>query len=455
MSLSTLHLTSWLTNMFLIRQYYDNIQYRYQNDEKFWRQCQYLFFALRYVSIGGVIFVSFFLYFTSCVYVPSAIRPFLLPCWFVYGEKESTTMLSIPLDISVVKERSIDLSHLRNRAWESPPGYSVPLPLMDLNESIFSSRLMAQTWVLEVATTVQSFPSKLATVIILTKDSLEMFLNWLIFVQNTYIGDSILINNLLVVSLDTQASKFLKRYEIGHVQLEPDKIPLLNQSYGYSESPFSHKMQTCKFLIAWLLNYIGYSALLIDLDAIILQDISYIANTYPEYDLVTGRDFLPAKLAETWGYTVSSGFILIKATQPVEMLWRTLHLTNNHAFNQHSNLNYALEQMGVSWHENIKDGDLFGRGITVKEKISVLLLPETIVCRRCDRPGNEVRVFYNSDPVGKEEKVKSMQEYGHWKLRIDWRDCLKNMKVLALSRLLDVLPHLSVDRYQGACTVYE
>ena len=226
--------------MFSLRQYYDNLQYRYQNDEKFWRYCQYVFFALRYVSVGGVISVSLFLYFTSCAHVPSAIRPFLLPCWFVgNGDKESPT-LSIPLEKSVVKERSIELTHLRNRAWESSPGYSIPLPLTDLNESLLSSRLMTQTWVLEVATTVQSFPSKLATVVVLTSDSLEMFLNWLIFVQNTHNGNSILTDNLLVVSLDTQSNDFLKRYEIGHVQLEPDKIPLLNQSYGFSESPLSH-----------------------------------------------------------------------------------------------------------------------------------------------------------------------------------------------------------------------
>ena len=429
-------------------------------------QCQYLFFALRYISIGGVVIVFLFLYFTSCAYAPAAIRPFLLPCWFVsYGDKELLSKLSVPLDKSVVKdvplgksvvkERSIELTHLRNQAWEGSLSYSIPLPLTDLNESLLSSRLMGQTWVLEVATTVQSFPSKLATVIILTRDSLEMFLNWLIFAQNSANGHSILIDNLLVVSLDTQSSEFLKRYEIGYVQLEPDKIHFLNESYGFSESPFSHKMQTCKFLVGWLLNYIGYSALLIDLDAIILQDISYIADTYTEYDLVTGRDFLPAKLAEKWGYTMSSGFILIKATPPIEMLWRTLHLTNNHAFNQQSNLNFALDQMGVSWHENIKDGDSFGRGITVREKISLLLLPETILCRRCDHPGNELKVFHISEPTEMEEKIKFVQEHGHWKLRIDWRDCLKSMKVRALSRLLDLLPHLNVDRYQGSCTAYE
>ena len=445
--------------MFPIRQFYSNLQYRYQNDEKFWRQCQIFFFILRYVTFGGVILVSMFLYFTSCAYAPSAIRPFLLPCWFVnYKQNEVATQKHLESDASVVQERSIDLRHLRNKVWESFPAYSIPLPIGDLNESLVSDRLVNQEWVLEVATTVQSFPSKLATTIVLSKDLTEMFLNWLIFVQNSQKvtgGNSILISNLLVVSLDTEVSKFLKRYEIGYVEMRPEMIPMLNSS-ELSESPYSHKIQTCKFLVAWLLNYLGYSALLIELDAIILQDISFITNAYPDYDLIAGRDTLPLDLAEKWGDTVSSGFILIKSSRQVEMLWRTLHLMDSHTFDQHSNLNYALEEMGVTWHESINDQVSFGRGVTLKEKISILLLPETIVCRRCDSENLQpVKVFHVNEPLVLKERIKSMQEYGHWKLRIDWRECLGNVKVLSVSRLVDLLPYLSVDQHRGPCNNYD
>ena len=442
--------------MLAVRKFFSNLQNRYQNDDQFWRQCQILFFTLRYVSLGGVILVSLFLYFTSCAYTPSAIRPFLLPCWFV-SYKQNVVPLQKHLE-SVVQERSIDLRHLRNKAWESFPAYSIPLQLGDLNESLVSDRLVNQEWVLEVATTVQSFPSKIATIVVLSKDLIEMFLNWLIFIQNDHKasgGNSILLYNLLVVSLDTEVSKFLKRYEIGFVEMRPELFPLLN-STEFSESPFPHKLQTCKFLVAWLLNYLGYSALLVELDAIILQDINFITTAYPEYDVIAGRDTVPVDLAEKWGDTVSSGFILIKSSRQVEMLWRTLHLMDTNTFEQHSNLNYALDQMGVSWHESISSQTSFGRGVTLKEKISILLLPETVVCRRCNSDVLEtVKVFHINEPIGLKDKIKSMQEYGHWKLRIDWKECIGNIKVLAVSRLIDVLPYLSVDQHRGPCNIYD
>ena len=125
------------------------------------------------------------------------------------------------------------------------------------------------------------------------------------------------------------------------------------------------------------------------------------------------------------------------------MLWRTLHLMDSHTFDQ-PNLNYALEEMGVTWHESINDQISFGRGVTLKEKISILLLPETIVCRRCDSE--------NLQPVKVlKERFKSKQEYGHWKLRIDCRECLGNVKVLSVSRLVDLLPYLSVDQHRVPC----
>ncbi|KAI6660383.1 General transcription factor 3C polypeptide 1-like [Oopsacas minuta] len=422
--------------MVSIQQYYNNILYRYQNEDKFWRQCQILFHSLRYVTIGGVVFISLFLYFTSCVYAPAALRPFLLPCWFVsYKDNEAMVSANVPVDKSLT-ERSIDLIHLRNKAWESSPGYSIPLPLGELEES---TRIMEQEWVLQVTTTVQSFPTKLATVIVLTNDLIEMFLNWLIFVEDSYNEASVLIDNLLVVSLDIEASNFLERYRTGHVQIIPDNIPLLNHSYGFSQSPLRHKIQTCKFMVAWLLNYLGYSALLIDLDAIILQDIYYMTNTYSEYDVIAGRDVLPVKLAEKWGDTVSTGFIFIKPTQQVEMLWHTLHLANSHAYNQQYNLNYAFDQLEISWHASINSKTSFGRGITMKGRIAILLLPETIVCRRCNFLDKdmlqEVKVFHINEPVELKDKIKFMQEFGHWKLRIDWRDCLGYVEFLRHNRL--------------------
>ena len=445
--------------MLSIRHFYSYLQNRYQNDEKFWRQCQILFFVLRYVTLGGVVLISAFLYFTSCAYTPSAIRPLLLPCWFVNYEQNDVTFRK-HLDF-VVHERSIDLRHLRNKAWESSPAYSIPIPLRDMNESFITDRLVNQEWVLEVATTVQLFPSKIATVVVLSNDLIEMFLNWLIFIQNSrnkFGGNSILLNNLLVLSLDAEVSKFLKRYEIGYVEMSPELVPLLNSS-ELAESPIAHQIQTCQFLVAWFLNYLGYSALLVELDAIVLQDIDFITTAYPEYDVIAGRDALPMELAEKWGDTVSSGFMLIKSSSHVEMLWRTLHLMDTYSFEQHSNLNYALERMGVSWHESINSQSSFGRGVTLREKLSILLLPETIVCRRCDTRDKAIlqtiKVVHVTEAIGLKERIKSMQEFGRWKLRIDWRECIGNTKGLAVSRLVDVLPYLSVDNHRGPCNIYD
>ena len=448
-----------IIQMHSVKQYYDQLQYRYQHDEKFWRQCQTFFIVSRYVTFGGVIAISLFLYFTSCAYAPSVIRPLLLPCWFVsYKQNEAIRDNSEQslVQESNIQERSIDLTHLRNKVWDGSLAYTIPFPIPDPNGALVSQQLMEQEWVLEVATTVQSFPSKLATVVVLTGEVLEMFLNWFIFVHKSATDRrSVLVDNLLVVSLDPECSRLLERYSIGHVELEPDLISFMNQSSEFAKTSDVNKVHTCKFLVAWLLNYIGYSALLVDLDAIILQDIDHITQSYPEYDVIAGRDRRPQLLAEKWGETMSSGFLFIKASRQIEMLWRTIHLANYNTLNQHNNLNYALYTMGVSWNEDIHSKSSLARGVTLQEKISILLLPETVVCRRCDKDSLEMKtleVYHVYEPTGLKDKVRSMQEIGHWKLRIDWRDCLED---LSHTKLMHALPNLSVDQQRGPCNSYE
>ncbi|WP_411023354.1 hypothetical protein, partial [Salmonella sp. s51228] len=89
-------------------------------------------------------------------------------------------------------------------------------------------------------------------------------------------------------------------------------------------------------LVAWFLNLISYTCLIIDIDVLIFSDISSFTQEYSNHDIIAGRDSLPTELAQAWGSTLCTEFIFIKPSEHIEEFWHTFQHMKSKKFDLQS-----------------------------------------------------------------------------------------------------------------------
>lgn len=173
------------------------------------------------------------------------------------------------------------------------------------------NRQMAEmTWISELAKIMSKTSEKTVFAITVNQGYKDSFLNWLI---TAVFKGGVSLDRILVISLDQDIQIFLQQHKISCIYV-PTKSLFSSLKSHYWINEYGLVMFT-RISVVRLLNHWGYSVVIIDTDALVLQDPQSLFDKYPASSIIASGGTQPRSLYSVWNITICNGFILVRSNQ--------------------------------------------------------------------------------------------------------------------------------------------
>ena len=152
---------------------------------------------------------------------------------------------------------------------------------------------------------------KQLTFVTASLDYLPILINWLIYTQLNALP---LMDNLLVVCLDQDCHEILSRKGILSQFVQVNDIIYSIKDMDLQKI-FSSRVIT-RLTVLRLLNYWGYDVLVIDVDALLINNIQPIFDHFSDSDIIMSTAVgkcIPEAARNAWGFCLCIGFVLIRS----------------------------------------------------------------------------------------------------------------------------------------------
>ena len=169
------------------------------------------------------------------------------------------------------------------------------------------SEVLEQPWARDLYVFLKSMDSKLVTLVSANFEYTQQLLNWFI---NACVRTKMPCKNVLVLAFDQRLHAYLQNKRISsiHVNRSMFIIPTVTM-----EAPSSY-IYLIRFAVMRVINYWGFHVLSVDLDAIILKNLSKLFDKYGDEDIVGSVGHYPFDMNKKWGVTLCMGAVLFRAT---------------------------------------------------------------------------------------------------------------------------------------------
>ena len=153
---------------------------------------------------------------------------------------------------------------------------------------------------------------KQLTLLTVSLNYLPVLINWLIHAKLNALP---LMENLLVVCVDQDSHKILSRKGILSQLVQVTDIIYTMKDMD-DEKIFSARVIT-RLTVLRLLNYWGYDVLVIDIDALLINNIQPIFDHFSDSDIivstVNSNICIPSTARNAWGFCLCIGLLLIRS----------------------------------------------------------------------------------------------------------------------------------------------
>jgi hypothetical protein len=238
------------------------------------------------------------------------------------------------------------------------------------------------------------------------------------------------IKQLIVIAVDIETSVYLDSLKIPSCLVDLSAISKGKNNFK-SQTGFTSKglaITNLKYPIVKLILKLGYDALLIDIDAILLKPIP--KKYFVDIDIAFQRVvYFPDPIAKVWSFTACSGFVFFRSNNTVISLLNDAIKIQKKIYDDQITLNVALFNCNVKWlkvqnishnlelkerkkHFTINSSKVI-YGIGVKKGIRVKALPPKIFWRNDIVPLeiSKVILFHPNSEKTEVEKLKKLSVF--------------------------------------------
>ena len=227
------------------------------------------------------------------------------PVYYALGDSLSTESVTIQVDNS-------------SQAFNISEDFTFPHFKCILRDN----RQMVETpWISELAKIMSKTREKMIFAITVNQGYKESLLNWLI---TAVFKGGVSLNRILVISMDQDIQEFLHWHKISCIYV-PVKSLFNSLKSRYWIDEYGLVMFT-RISVVRLLNHWGYSVVIIDTDALILQDPQPLFDKYPASSIIASGGTQPRTLYGVWNITVCNGLILLRSNQEIGKIFLLLIL---------------------------------------------------------------------------------------------------------------------------------
>ena len=167
--------------------------------------------------------------------------------------------------------------------------------------------VLQQQWAKDLYLFLKTMDSKLITFVSANFEYTRQLLNWLI---NACVITKMPCRNLLILAFDQRLHTYLQSKHISSIYINRDAFIMPSVRM---HTPNSY-IYLIRFAVMRVINFWGFDVLSVDLDAIILKNLSDLFDKYGDEDIVGSVGHYPFDLNKKWGATLCMGAVLIRAT---------------------------------------------------------------------------------------------------------------------------------------------
>ena len=204
---------------------------------------------------------------------------------------------------STIAGSSIDLYQAWVKKFTSS-SMGLPLPhLLVTPETIFETQ-----WAPELWRHLSELDTKYVSLCIGNSAYIESIVNWLIA---ALVITQPPLDNVLVISLDTELHEFLQEHDINSVYVD------INSTFRKESG---NRFWLTRLVLFRLINHWGYTVATYDSDAIPVKNPQTLFAKFEDSNVVGSRGVHPPRLSKKWkSATMCMGMTLFKASKPTGM----------------------------------------------------------------------------------------------------------------------------------------
>ncbi|XP_065905977.1 uncharacterized protein [Dysidea avara] len=271
---------------------------------------------------------------------------------------------------------------------------------------------------------------KQLTYVTVSMNYFSVLLNWLIYAKSNAMP---LLENLLVVCTDKSSRDILSQKGIlSQLVTINDIIYSIKDMDG--SGIFSARVIT-RLTILRLLNYWGYDVLIMDIDAILINNIQPIFDHLHDSDIISSTanapNCLPSAARKAWSFCLCIGLLLIRGNANTERMWQKLGSTPVElASSDQTRFSSILIKSNITWTPFDYDKNYYLKGKSQKKGITLIALPQEVVCRnQCNT--TRLSSYYVYHPmtthhVDVKQDIMTAQKV--WRVSNHWNLTLKTVQ---------------------------
>lgn len=321
----------------------------------------------------------------------------------------------------------------QNRVYIAPP-----LPPNLPHEAMLQpiGVVLQQQWAQDLHLFLKTADSKLITIISANFEYTQHLLNWLI---NACVVTKTPCKDVLVLAFDRRLYSYLMRKKISTIYINRDEF-IKPGVHMHSQSSYIYLV---RFAVMRVINFWGFDVLSIDLDAIILKNITTLLDKYGYEDIVGSVGHYPFDMNKKWGVTLCMGAVLFRATPHIELVWNASAAGTIQ--DDQVTINYVLNDLDIKWHQASNPNENYcAQGIS-PSGLKVTILSNSIICRNCEHTSLiTYYIWHHRAAKSFDAKLQQAVKANLWLLDPHWNfslDLTKNLTGIEwLNSLLHVPP---------------
>ena len=302
--------------------------------------------ALKLFSIFSLLLLSFYLYTLTSrrqVYVYYNAVERIINGYDVNPESDNTIVsqpvasksLQVPIQTQVPPQtksdnripKSFDLIPKYNQLITPETELVFPYP----NITRSPREMLNSPWATELKAKLDAAKiGKQLTYVTVSMNYFPVLINWLIYAK---INAMPILENLLVVCMDKPSHEVLNRKGILSQMVSINDIIYSIKDMDGS-GIFSARVIT-RLTVLRLLNYWGYDVLIMDIDALLINNIQPVLDHFHESDIImstaNAKNCIPSASRKLWGFCLCIGLLLIRGNANTGMSARVwIHNTDTY-----------------------------------------------------------------------------------------------------------------------------
>ena len=169
---------------------------------------------------------------------------------------------------------------------------------------------------------------KQITYVTVSMNYFPVLINWMIHAK---LNAMPLLENLLVVSTDKQPDKILSQKGI-----LSQYVPVTDVLYSMENTKMFSTRVIVRMTALRLLNYWGYDVLLVDIDAILINNIQPILDHFHDSDIIEStvnfRHCVPQAAFSIWKFCLNIGLLLMRSNAKTGKYDKYHNYTHTHIY---------------------------------------------------------------------------------------------------------------------------